>query len=252
MNFNPQEQSSLVGLLAALQGGLPGSTGYGLLQDVLGQQQSRIAARQERTGSLIDMLVNGAAGGQSYEAAQALAGAYTNGSNMPPRIEDALSSLYPGAAPAPAGATFGGANPLPAMSGQPGMQSPVFQPQPMSPQDQLAYQELQQNDAQAQAQAAAAPMMANALANQALSMIQSGTMVVNGQEVPADPSTVIAHLISSESFSSLDATTQAMTLQTINDALANPQAAQAAEPQGPQPNPRYSNMGMALQQQYGG
>jgi len=220
LNFNPQERNSLVSLLSALQGGLPGSQGYGLLQDILGQQQQRVAQRQERMGSLIDLLVNGAAQGQSYEAAQALAGAYTNGSNMPPRIEDALGSLYPGG-PGTGGATFGGQNALPAMGGNPDAMSPVYQPQPMSPQDQLAYQELQQNDMNAQATQKAAPMIATALADQAMALLEQG----HG----------LGEIITDPMIQELDPTTRAFVLQEIQARIDQAQQQQPSAPGGPRP-----------------
>jgi hypothetical protein len=214
-NFNPQEQSSLLGLLSALQSGLPGSQGYSLLQGVLGQQQNRLAARDERVGSLIDMITNAAGSGQSYEAAQALAGAYSAGSNIPPRVEDALGSLYPDASMA-GGAPGPGYNETAAQQGVPSATSPIYQQQPMSPQDQLAQVQLGQTLQDQQATSTSGPMIANALANQALGFVAEGQ----------DPNTVAANLVNSKTFQGLDPVTQQMTLQAFQDALT--QTAQPA------------------------
>lgn len=94
-NYNPDEQNSLVALVAALRGGLAPSTGYGLFQDILNQQAARVDERQARLSSLTDLLSQQAIAGQSLEGAQALADAYTRGNTVPPRIEDVISSLYP-------------------------------------------------------------------------------------------------------------------------------------------------------------
>ena len=215
-NFNPDEQRSLMALLSGLQGGMTRSSGMSALQSILGQQQSRLAARDERMGSLIDLITSAAGQGQSLEAAQSLAGAYTAGSNIPPRIEDALGSLYPdpgipGAPSVPS--QFGGvdAAPNPAMQ-----QSPVYM-DPTTPQDELAQMQLDQAIQDQSATDESSPMISNALANQALGMITGAT-----GEAPQDANTVIANLINSKSFQSLDQTTQAMTLQAIQTALETP------------------------------
>lgn len=100
MAYSPYEERSLMNLLAAMQGGMSGSAGYGLLNDIMGQQSARVDARQQRMGSLQDLLVNSAMQGQSVDAASALADAYTRGQgNLPPMIADTLSGLYPNMTP---------------------------------------------------------------------------------------------------------------------------------------------------------
>ena len=47
VNFNPQEEMSLENLLAALQGGLDPNQGYGMLADILAQQQARAQTRKQ-------------------------------------------------------------------------------------------------------------------------------------------------------------------------------------------------------------
>lgn len=98
-NFNPGEEQNLMALVAALRGGMQPSTGYSLLQDVLGQQAARVDERKARLQSLTDLLVQNAQQGASLKAATAMADAYTRGNNMPPQIEGVLGDLYPGGGP---------------------------------------------------------------------------------------------------------------------------------------------------------
>jgi hypothetical protein len=224
-NFNPQEQQSLLGLLSALQSGLPGSQGYSLLQGVLGQQQSRLAARDERVGSLIDMITNAAASGQSYEAAQALAGAYSRGSNTPPRIDDALNSLYP----ATAGGTPGpGFNATAAAQSQQGTTSPIYQPQAPSPQDQLAQLELGQALQNQQATSMSSPTIAGAIADQAI-------MIMSTPDPATGVAPTLGQVISDPMIQGLDPVTQAMVLQEIQARLDQPQPQPGASQGGPGP-----------------
>src|SRR6058998_2466427 len=95
MNYNPQEQQSLASLLVALRGGLDPNTAYTQLQNVIGQQQQRVADRQQQLGSLTDLLTQGAAQGQTFQQSQMLADLQTPGQGTPPMIANALSTLYP-------------------------------------------------------------------------------------------------------------------------------------------------------------
>lgn len=220
-NFNPDEQRSLMALLSGLQGGMTGSSGMSALQGILGQQQSRLAARDERMGSLIDLITSAAGQGQSLEAAQSLAGAYTAGSNIPPRIEDALGSLYPdpgipGAPSVPS--QFGGvdAAPNPAMQ-----QSPVYMPPqqpPMTPQDQYA-------SAQASASMQTDPLVGQSMADEAASLI--GTSV-GGDGTPTNPGTPITEqnalqvMIQSPGFQAASPVAQQTAIQALQAILATP------------------------------
>lgn len=94
-NYTPMEETSLVALLAALRGGMTPTTGYQMFQDVLDTQAQRVDERQQRLASLQDLLASQAVNGQSLEGAQALADAYSRGSNVPPMIEETIDALYP-------------------------------------------------------------------------------------------------------------------------------------------------------------
>lgn len=93
-NFNPMERQSLLNLLTALRGGLDPSVGSSFLGDVLGQQQGRVDERQAKMQSITDMLVGGAAEGRPLESAETLSDVYYPG-GAPPRVEGAISTLYP-------------------------------------------------------------------------------------------------------------------------------------------------------------
>lgn len=223
-NFNPQERDSLMSLLSALNGGLSGSQGYSALGNILSQQQTRIDNRQERMGSLIDMLVNNAGSGGSLQASRALARAYTNGSNIPPQIRGALQDLYPqesGPESMSYGLPQGPGDPsqsfsMPAPSSGPAQTfSPLAQQAqaPMTPQDQLAYMQIQEN----QAQQAAAPATAQALVTQAVSVIGTPNPDTGATILPQD---ILPMILASPTFASLDPYTQSMVVELAKQELA--------------------------------
>ena len=214
-NFNPQETNSLMALLSGLGSGLSGSQGYSLLQNILGQQQTRIANRQERMGSLIDMLTNTAAQGGSLEAAQALAGAYTHGSNMPPVLQDALQSLYPSSGAAPSSMTYG----IPQGPGDPNTQFQMPTP-PTPPAQQFSpvYQP-PQPDAGAVATQQMAPMIADSMANVAKMRIGQPVDPANPEAGIMTPDMVMSELLSSQTFNSLDPQTQQMVLLAVKSVV---------------------------------
>jgi hypothetical protein len=200
--FNPTEQSSLLDLLTALQGGMTGGQGYNILGGILGQQQERVDQRQAQLGSLTDLLTNAAGGGMAYEGASALADAYTRGSNVPPRIEDVLGALYPTGGPEPTNAS-GAVMDFP-MGSRPGTpygppvtpQTPVQGPQAMSPiaqataspTEQIAMEEFAQSQLLQQDYAGLAQDAANAAARgMDITEYTQKVAAANPQLIAADP-----------------------------------------------------------------
>src|SRR4030067_2732851 len=94
-NFNPYETGSLMNLLSSLHGGLSGDTGWSVLQSILGEQQSRVAARQDRMRGLTDLLAGQATEGQTPQGSSALADGYTRKPCGPPQMQDVPHALYP-------------------------------------------------------------------------------------------------------------------------------------------------------------
>ena len=236
MNFNPMEEQSLMGLLTALRGGLPASTGYGLLQDVLMGQAQRQDERQARVQGLIDMVTQGAQQGMSYDNAQMIASAQTGG-NLPPRVEGAFETLYP-----PEAQPMG--NPPPGFIGPtqapvqgpptfaPMQQSPVAQEAQavsQTPQDILAALDLQDRLTEQQALSVTAPAIANGFASRALSMVGAPSPTT-GQ--PMGPQEILSSLLQHESFTTLDPVTQAAVVEAVQTALASGGAAAAPAEQG--------------------
>jgi hypothetical protein len=197
-NFNPMEEKSLMDLLTGLQGGMMGDQAYALLGDIMAQQQARVAQRQERLGSLSDLLVQGASQGQTYGAAQSLADAYTRGSNVPPMIEDTLSALYPNATPptnylghvmdAPMGNRPGSPySPAPAPVYGEQSTSPVAMSQ-MSPTESIAVDRYAQQQAlQADYQGLAADAASAAQSGMSMQEYKTQVAAANPHLVAADP-----------------------------------------------------------------
>ena len=93
MNFSPQNQQGLIGLIEALKGGMDPTQAYGISQDIYGDQANRVAQRQERLGGLADLLTQAASGGIPYAGAEALLDAQPG--PMGPAVQDMLQGAYP-------------------------------------------------------------------------------------------------------------------------------------------------------------
>ena len=93
MNYNPQNQEGLLGLVAALKNGMDPNTAYSLYQGIQQDQAAQIAQRQQRLQGIADLLTNAAVGGMPYSGAQALAEAQPGPAG--PAVQSMLSSLYP-------------------------------------------------------------------------------------------------------------------------------------------------------------
>ena len=169
MNFNPQGQQSLLDLVAGLKAGMDPAAAYGIYSDIAGEQAQRIANRQQRLAGLSDLLSQTAMAGMPYSGAQALAEAQPGPAG--PAVQNMLSSLYPTGqdnAPIPTNASGApmdlvSSGSAPYAPGVPvtnapqnlygqgaGAVSPAFQPQPLSPTEQLAAQEAATSQAQQQ------------------------------------------------------------------------------------------------------
>jgi len=188
-NFNPQEQQSLEQLLIALRGGLEPSTGYSMLQNVIGEQQARMADRQERMGSLTDLLTKGASQGQTFRQSKILADVMTPQQGVPNQLQGALNTLYPQSPVQSQNAPIGGfpaGNPPPQqMVNQrmsPLMPTPQQQLAQMSPTEQIQMQQLQ---AQSGVDAAFASFMSEAQAARAGGMLDPNQFI--NELVAAEP-----------------------------------------------------------------
>lgn len=241
--YSPDERSSLINLLAALRGGLEPSTGLGLYQGVQADQAARIDERQARLNSLTDLIVGAAGQGQSLDAVNALADAYTRGSNVPPRIEDVIGGLYPtetvtrqipsgqytpaaiqGGVTTPSEVGAEQLSPIPIMEevtrqrqAQTSPLAPSQQPEPPLTTEQLLQQELLAGQVAEQRTAqASAPIVGQAIARQAVSQIG----VLNpdtGQAITG--ADIIPLLLASPTYQALDPTTQAAAIETVQRLL---------------------------------
>jgi hypothetical protein len=146
MNFNPQNEQGLLGLVAALKAGMDPGTAYSMYQSIAQDQAASIAARQQRLGGLAELLQGAAAQGMPYSGAEALMQAQPGPAG--PAVQNILDTLYPGGQPGPGdvagamaergsidtqGGRGGGYTPptAPAQFG-PTATSPVYQPDPMA------------------------------------------------------------------------------------------------------------------------
>jgi hypothetical protein len=148
MNFNPQNQEGLLGLVAALKSGMPADTAYSVFQNIQQDQAQQIANRQARLSSLAQLLGGAASQGMTYQGAEALAQAQPG--PLGPAAENILTSLYPETQrlwQMQGGQAQGYAPREPV----PSQVSPVFQPDPMQ---QLEMQQAQVNLAESQTQLA--------------------------------------------------------------------------------------------------
>lgn len=173
MNFNPQNEQGILGLVSALQSGMTPDTAYSLFQGIQQDQAARIAQRQDRLGGLAELLMGAAAGGTPYAGAEALADAAPG--PMGPAVQQMLSALYPtggepegpdlnangqpmdGPVGSPAGfeyvpgpgsqATGGGGSYMPTTGAGPSATSPTFVPQGPSPTEMIAVQQAEQEQA---------------------------------------------------------------------------------------------------------
>lgn len=93
MNFSPQNDQSLLGLVAALKAGMDPSTAYNVYGDIYSQQAQQIANRQQRLTGLSDLLLQNAQAGVDYQGAQAIAEAAPGPAG--PAVQNMLSTLYP-------------------------------------------------------------------------------------------------------------------------------------------------------------
>ena len=168
MNFNPQGQQSLLDLIGGLKAGMDPAAAYGIYQDVAGEQAQRLANRQQRLAGLSDLLSQTAMAGMPYSGAQALAQAAPGPAG--PAVQQMLDALYPTGGPGGAGVSAPDlnylGNPMDSPVTQPGEPgaaefpgigrgaqavSPTFQPQPLSPTEAQAAQEMQAQQANGQA-----------------------------------------------------------------------------------------------------
>jgi hypothetical protein len=132
MNYSPDNEGGLLSLVEALRAGLDPAVGYQLMGGIETQQASQLAQRQDRLSGLADLLMGAAQGGSTYGGAEALMQAAPGPAG--PAAQNILQSLYPGAAPVPGQEIPSFAPDFMAggSEGDPSMQSPVFQQDPMA------------------------------------------------------------------------------------------------------------------------
>ncbi len=218
MNFNPQESGSLELLLNALRAGLPGNTGYGIMQDVLGQQQQRVQQRQGMLQNLVSNLTNAAQQGGSYQGAQAMANAMVPGQGLPPMVGQALNALYPAQ---DTGAIYNSPGPnqyQPIMQRSP-MQQSVVAPTP-SPTDQLAQMQAQQALQQGMQTGnfSAGPAASPSYNQQGLQMLMQAIAVMKAQQLPPDQ--IVAKIKSDPEAAAILATNFTNIVQIYPDLMA--------------------------------
>lgn len=99
VNFNPQEEMSLENLLAALQGGLDPNQGYGILSDILAQQQARAQTRKENMQAYASTLEGMAQVYPDRRSAMTAVNAWDTanmvGPNQAGTLRDTVRALYP-------------------------------------------------------------------------------------------------------------------------------------------------------------
>lgn len=93
MNFNPQNEQGLLGLVTALKSGMDPSTAYGIYQNIAQDQATSIARRQERLSGLAGLLMNAASSGATYDQASILADAQAGPAG--PAVQNMLNTYYP-------------------------------------------------------------------------------------------------------------------------------------------------------------
>lgn len=93
MNFNPQNEQGLLGLVAALKSGMDPSTAYGIYQNIAQDQATSIARRQERLTGLAGLLMEAAGSGATYDQASILADAQAGPAG--PAVQNMLNTYYP-------------------------------------------------------------------------------------------------------------------------------------------------------------
>lgn len=93
MNFNPQNEQGLLGVVAALKNGMDPGTAYSIYQNLQQDQAQQIAQRQQRLSGLADLLTGSAMQGMPYAGAQALAEAAPGPAG--PAVQNMLQALYP-------------------------------------------------------------------------------------------------------------------------------------------------------------
>lgn len=175
MNWSPQNEQGLLGLVAALKQGMDPTSAYSIFQNLQQDQASRMAARQQRLGGLAEMLMGAASQGMPYAGAEALAEAAPG--PMGPAVENMMQALYPTAGEsAPAAPMSASGQPIQAPAGYydqlgpsgvtpmgtpnvgPQATSPTFQPDPMA---EMQLQQAQMDvEAAAQEQAITADLTA--------------------------------------------------------------------------------------------
>lgn len=99
VNFNPYEISSLENLLVALQGGLDPNQGYGMLADILAQQQARAATRKENMQGYASQLEGMAQAYPDRRSAMTSVNAWDTANLVGPKqadtLRDTVRTLYP-------------------------------------------------------------------------------------------------------------------------------------------------------------
>ena len=155
MNFNPQNEQGLMGLLAALKSGMDPNTAYGVYGDIMNSQATAVANRQQRLGGLSQLLMGAAQEGLPYQGAEALMQAAPGPAG--PAAQNILESLYPNGGPqTPAPPMNAAGQPIQAPPGyyDHGQQSmsPAYQPPQPSVSEQLAMQQMQMDQQAAQAE----------------------------------------------------------------------------------------------------
>lgn len=187
-------RDSLLDLAGAVRSGMDPSIAYGIYGDmsaqhqaILAQQQAEQEARRARIQSLVDMVTQGAQTGVPMDTMEMVLAAQTGGGGLPPRVDNAMTSMYPPAfdlantvsnSVAQVGAqaqAFGG---IPAPTPQMPTMSPAYAPSPeqqmqaLQMQGEMEQQQLAQQQAQMEAELTAA---ASDLAVDAVKYAAAGT-----------------------------------------------------------------------------
>lgn len=153
MNFNPQNEQGILGLISALKSGMTPDTAYSLFQGIEQDQAAQVAQRQERLGGLAQMLMGGATQGMPYAGAEAMADAAPG--PMGPAVQQMLQALYPAATDEGPGQLMASTDQFGHMQAartgapeyQAQMTSPAFVPQGPSPTEAIAMQQAEQDQA---------------------------------------------------------------------------------------------------------
>lgn len=163
MNFNPQNEQGILGLISALKGGMDPSAAYSIFSNIQQDQASQVAQRQERLGGLAQLLMGAAQSGMPFSGAESLDDAAPG--PMGPAVNSMMQALYPTADETPPAAPMSasgqpiepppgyydqlGANPtgMNAPNAGPEALSPTFMPAQPSPTESLAMQQASQDQA---------------------------------------------------------------------------------------------------------